>query len=221
VHGGGFLRGDKRASVTPLFDPLTKAGFTWFSVNYRLAPKYPFPAAVEDVERVIQFVKSHARQYKVDVNRIALIGESSGGSIVSYIGAQNKPADQVAAVVAFYAVHDWISRAVGMLRLDESMHAYFGVNALNADTAPLLRNASPFIYAKKDMPPFLLIHGTDDRVIPYEQSVQMCEKIQKVGGACELFPVRGGGHGMGSWEKEEYSTIYRRHMIKWLKAALQ
>lgn len=221
VHGGGFMRGDKRTFVTPLFDPLTKSGFTWFSVNYRLAPKYPFPAGVEDVERAIQFVKSHARQYKVDVNRIALIGESAGGSIVSYIGAQNKPTSQVAAVVSFYGVHDWISRAVGMPKLNESIQAYLGVSTLNADTAPALRNASSYIYVKKDMPPFLLIHGTDDKTVPYEQSVQMCDKMQKVGAVCELFPVRGGGHGMGSWEKEEFGATYKRHMINWLKKTLQ
>jgi len=221
VHGGLLVKGDKRSLVTPLFDPLTKAGFTWFSVNYRMPPKYPFPAGVDDVERAIQFVKSHARQYKVDVNRIALIGEAGGGSIASYVGAQNKPTAQVAAVVAFYSVHYWISRGIGMPKLTEAIQAYLGVATLNADTAPVLRNASPYIYVKKDMPPYLLIHGTDDKQVPYEQSVQMCEKMQKVGVICEVFTVRGGGHGMASWEKEEFGITYKRHMINWLKKTLQ
>src|SRR6266540_3305895 len=89
VHGGGFTRGDKQTFVKPLFDPLTKAGFAWFTINYRLAPAYRFPAATDDVARAIEYVKSHAKQYNVDKKRIALMGESAGGHLVAYVGAVN------------------------------------------------------------------------------------------------------------------------------------
>src|SRR6185369_3282474 len=134
VHGGGFIRGDKQSYVQPLFPALTKANYTWFTINYRLAPQFKFPAATEDVERAIQFVRGHARQYKVDVTRIALIGESAGGQMASYVGAQNKPASQVAAVVVFYGVHDFISRVVEQGKLTETSQAYLGVKELDADT---------------------------------------------------------------------------------------
>src|SRR5262249_29542197 len=101
VHGGGFVNGDKQTYVKPLFDPLTDANFAWFTINYRLAPNHKYPAAVEDVESAIRYVRSHAAQYKVDPNRIALIGESAGGHLVSMVGARNKPDARVNAVVSF------------------------------------------------------------------------------------------------------------------------
>ena len=79
VHGGGYTGGDKRKNVAPLLDPLVRAGFTVFSVSYRLAPKHRHPAPVEDIRSAIQYVRSHAKKYKVDTKRIVLIGESAGG----------------------------------------------------------------------------------------------------------------------------------------------
>src|SRR5258708_17420245 len=102
VHGGGFTRGDKQTYVKPLFDALTEASFAWFTINYRLSPKFKYPAAVDDVEAAIRYVKSHAAQYKVDPTRIALIGESAGGHLVSMVGARNKPASRGNALASSY-----------------------------------------------------------------------------------------------------------------------
>jgi len=220
VHGGGFVRGDKQMYVTPLFSALTKANFTWFTINYRLAPQYKFPAATDDVERAIQFVRGHARQYKVDVNRIALIGESAGGQMVAYVGAQNKPASQVSAVVALYGVHDFVSRVVSQGKLLDSSQAYLGVKELDADTAPVLIKASAVSYVRKGMPPFLLIHGTRDQQVPYEQSVEMCAKMRQAGASCDLYTVREGGHGMGGWDRVPELQGYKPYMIDWLKKTL-
>src|SRR5213075_2196302 len=65
VHGGGWTAGDKsggpkKALIAPMQEPLERAGFAWFSVNYRLAPKHRYPACIEDVEAAIRWVKSHA-----------------------------------------------------------------------------------------------------------------------------------------------------------------
>src|SRR6202158_2818554 len=90
VHGGGWVAGDKQQYITYIFQPLSDAGFAWFSVNYRLAPQYKFPADADDVEAGIRFVKANAARYKVDPRRIALLGESAGGHLVSYVGARNR-----------------------------------------------------------------------------------------------------------------------------------
>ncbi len=66
VHGGGFVRGDKQSYIKPLFEPLSKAGFAWFTINYRLAPQHRWPACADDVETAIRWVKTHAKDYKVD-----------------------------------------------------------------------------------------------------------------------------------------------------------
>ena len=73
IHGGGWGAGDKRGDVTPLMEPLTQAGFIWFSIDYRLAPTNQWPACFEDVQASIRWVKAHASEFKGDSNRIALI----------------------------------------------------------------------------------------------------------------------------------------------------
>src|SRR5882762_3451621 len=77
IHGGGFDEGSKSTNVRPLFDVLAGAGFAWFSVDYRLAPLAHHKEANEDVVSAIQWVKANAKQYHVDVTKIALIGESA------------------------------------------------------------------------------------------------------------------------------------------------
>src|SRR5689334_16842911 len=84
VHGGGWNHGDKADNFRWVFEPLSKAGFAWFSVNYRLAPKYLYPAAIDDVLLAVKYVEAHAAEYRVDPKRIALSGESAGGHIVAY-----------------------------------------------------------------------------------------------------------------------------------------
>ena len=109
VHGGGWTAGNKTANfVLPLFQPLTETGYTWFTIDYRLAPQYPYPAAVEDVQSAIVFVKQHAGEYKVNTNRIALMGESAGAHLVNLVGARNQPPYDVAAVVSFYGPIDMV-----------------------------------------------------------------------------------------------------------------
>src|SRR5260370_27150843 len=74
VHGGSFSHGNKRTYVTPLFDVLSNAGFAWFTINYRLAPDYQFPAAVDDVQSAVRWVKANPAKYQVGPQRISLIG---------------------------------------------------------------------------------------------------------------------------------------------------
>jgi acetyl esterase len=102
VHGGGWVAGDKQQYIIYIFEPLSRAGFAWFSINYRPAPKYRYPAAMEDTESAIRFVRNNAKKYNVDPSRIAPIGESAGGHIVSWVGVQKHRDARVAAVVSFY-----------------------------------------------------------------------------------------------------------------------
>jgi acetyl esterase len=91
VHGGGFSGGDKKGYPKPLFELLTQAGFSWFSVNYRLSPKFVFPAHTDDVESAVAFLQVHAQKYKIDSKRMVLMGPSAGGHLVSFVGAKHNP----------------------------------------------------------------------------------------------------------------------------------
>ena len=91
IHGGGFDEGSKSTNVRPLFDVLANAGYAWFSIDYRMAPEFRFPQAIEDVNSAIKWVKANAATYHVDVAKIALIGESAGGFLVNYAGTHETP----------------------------------------------------------------------------------------------------------------------------------
>jgi alpha-L-fucosidase 2 len=218
VHGGGFTKGDKTSFIKPLFEPLSRAGFVWFSINYRLAPQHRYPACVEDVESAIRWVKAHAADYKADPKRIALIGESAGGHLVSLAGARAKAATRVAAVAPIYAPHDLESRAKQRNALGPSMEALFGLTELNDAALKVLREASPTTYVRKGLPPYLLIHGTKDDKVPFEQSLKFQEKMKAAGNVCDLIVIEGGAHGMGGWEKIDPS--YKEKLVAWLRTAL-
>jgi len=112
VHGGGWVRGDRSIDVAPLLPPLTRAGIAWFSIDYRLSDDISqFGAAVEDVESAIRFVKTHATEYRVDPERIALIGESAGGQLAAMAALAPEAGLDVKAVVALYAPTDLVNLA--------------------------------------------------------------------------------------------------------------
>jgi len=222
VHGGGFARGDKQTYVPPLFAPLSDAGFAWFTINYRLHPQVRFPAPVEDVEAAIRFVRAHAREYKVDLRRVVLMGESAGGTLVSFVGVQNRSAIKLAAVVPFYGVHDWEQRAAEEAagKVGPSIwREFFSVPAGNSMAAlARMREVSAATYVRKGLPPFLLIHGTSDQQVNYQQSVTMQQRMNQAGNLCDLITVEGGPHGMAVITKYPETGV---RMIAWLKITLR
>jgi acetyl esterase len=233
VHGGSWSRGDKQTFVKPLFEPLTNAGFAWFTINYRLAPAYHFPAPVEDVESAIRYVQSHAGDYKVDVKRIAITGESAGGHLVSFVGARDGAKLKLRAVVPFYAPNDLEAMVTGPDQAGSAQNWLFRILARralkglldftepDAEAVRRLREASPITYVKPGMPPFLLIHGTRDATVPFHQATVMCDKIAQEGSSCEIFRVEGGAHGMGSWDKNPATQGYKAKMIEWLRQTMR
>lgn len=220
VHGGGWVAGDKEQYITYLFQPLSDAGFVWFSINYRLAPKYKFPADAEDVEEAIRWVKANAAKYHIDPKRIALIGESAGGHLVSFVGARQSRGTRVAAVLSLYGVHDFITAAIEWKPIPTEILQLFGIDAVDAGTAPILIKASPATYMQKDMPPFLLIHGSKDDDVPYSQSVEMCKKMKDAGASCELITIEGAPHGMDHWESHPEFLWYKKALVDWLQKTL-
>jgi len=228
VHGGSFSHGNKRTYVTPLFDVLSNAGFAWFTINYRMAPDYQFPAAVDDVESAVVCVKSQAAKYRVDPKRIALIGESAGGYLVAYAGAHPDRGANVAAVVDFYGPNDLVLQTEK--RRSEpgpakppgpGLMEFLGFKSWHdAGVVEKLRAVSPTTLISKRMPPFLFIHGNADEQVPYEQSPKMCVAMRKAGAKCEVVTVEGGRHGMLSWEKDASMAHWQPDMIAWLRKRL-
>lgn len=221
VHGGGWENGDKNTYVPPLFPPLIRGGFAWFSINYRLSPAFQHPAALDDVYTAIRWLKRNAAAYNVDPNRIALMGESAGGHLVALAGARHEADTKVAAVVCFYGVTDIVARSRHLKGPGKNISQLLGVTGMTPPELARMREASGITYVKKEMPPFLFIHGTKDEAVPYAQSTAMCAKMKSLGASCEVFTVPGAPHGIGAWEREPAFQAYKEKMVEWLKLTLK
>ena len=222
VHGGGWVRGDRRVDVQPLFQPLMEAGFAWFSISYRLMTDITqFGDAVQDVEAAIRFVKSHAAEYRVNSSRIALIGESAGGQLAAMAAMASSPELRVRAVVALYAPTDLLSLAQGSKYVPQWVHDNLQGGPLSRIIAERLKQFSPIEHVQRDTPPFLLIHGTADPLVPFAQSKAMCDRMKDVGACCALYAVAGAGHGIRRWESSpQIAEPYKREMVRWIREQL-
>lgn len=221
VHGGGWQTGDKRAAfIRPLFEPLDASGLAWFSIDYRLAPKYPHPAALLDVEEAIRYIKRHAREFRVDPDRLALMGESAGGHLVALAATRAKPDTSVAAVVPFYGAFD-LEALVETRGLSKGFQDFLSISDMSEKSRAILRQASAAAFVKPGLPPFLLIHGTRDQAVPYSQSVKFCAQLKAAGVPCDLYTVDDGIHGVINWEKTPAQHSYKPVLLDWLRKTLK
>lgn len=204
VHGGSWSGGDKtRGEGTMEVPELTRRGYVVAAVNYRLAPTYKFPAQIEDVKCAVRYLRANADLLNIDPNRIGAWGGSAGGHLVALLGLTNPSAgmegnggfdnvsSRVQAVVDFYGPAD-------LTRADfAENHAavYRGVFGVTSREDALLKRASPVTYVSKDGPPFLLVHGSEDKTVLPNQSEELYYRLTAAGVPASLIIVRNGGHG--------------------------
>jgi acetyl esterase/lipase len=218
VHGGGWSAGDKQRDITPLFEPLTKAGFIWFSINYRLAPANRWPACLEDVQTAIRWVKTHAAEYKGDPRRIALMGYSAGGQLACQAAALAKDDTRVQAVVGFAPPTDLVADTERRGGLSKSLQALLDRESVDDQTRMLLKDMSPINHVHAGFPSCLLVHGDADKTVPREQSLQFQSRLRENGVACELVDVTNAPHRLEDWDK--FDPTYKEKLIAWLKRVL-
>lgn len=220
VHGGGWVRGDRRTNVEPLFQPLADAGFAWFSISYSLATNpLEFGSAVSDVEAAVRFIRSRAADYHIDPERIALVGESAGGQLAAMAALGSELG--VKAVVAIYAPTDLVALARSSPLIPDAIRKQLTGTVWADLILARLGQLSPMQAIRPDMPPFLLIHGDADPLVPIDQSRAMCEGMSVIGATCRLFVVPGGGHGIRAWESTPaQAEPYKREMVEWLREHL-
>lgn len=236
VHGGGFTSGDKAPAPMSVLEPIVQRGYAWFSVNYRLAPEHPFPAETDDVESAIAYIKSHAAEFKVDTRKLVLMGASAGGHLVSFVGAKHRKGNEVAGVISFFGEHDLVDRVhpkgscmmdgkvveqKGPMCISPGLQKFLGIEGSEPRAGKVVASASPAAHIYKGMPAYLLIHGTKDFAVPFEQSERMIEAMHKAGERCELVRVEGGGHGFGAWDRDPAMAGYKLKMLEWLKRTIR
>ena len=227
VHGGGWSAGDKSGSdkpgngadISPWFAPLTEARFVWFSINYRLAPAHRWPACLEDVQTAICWVKAHAAEFKGDPRRVVLVGHSAGGQLVCLAAVLAGDDTRVQAVVGFAPVTNFEQDLAARGGLSKSLQGLHNrPQAVTDDALALLRDTSPINHVHAGLPPFLLIHGTADKSVPFQQSLDFQAKIRAAGGACALIEIKDAPHSLVAWETID--TSYKARMIDWLRRQL-
>ncbi|MFG2328096.1 alpha/beta fold hydrolase [Streptomyces sp. NPDC048604] len=224
IHGGGWLEGDRRyppptVPVELLHGAVLGAGLALISIDYRHGLEAPFPAQLHDTKAAIRYVRQFATELGIDKDRIAVMGESAGGHLAALAGLVRADATEddaelegrvgvqdqdsaVQAVVSWYPATDLVALLSHPLPMPPAPDGSAYPNPFSAllggtpeQLPELARVASPVTYAGGTTPPpFLLIHGTADTLLPYSQSEVLAEALLKAGGDVTLRPVEGADH---------------------------
>jgi len=211
--------------------PLVAAGYTVFVINHRGAPQFRYPAAIEDAERAVRFVRVNAARFGISPERIGAVGASSGGHLVSWLGVRSGPGDssdtdavnrgqaKVQAVVAFCPPEDLT--AAFPTYASTAIASFLGTARPPSPKAPewkLYQTASPIQHVSPDDAPLLLIHGDNDQVVPFEQSEKMEAALRQAQVQTKLIRVPGAGHAFGP--RPDYPD-FTGEMVRWFDTHLR
>lgn len=233
VPGSGWSGAEGYAHVPHMIE-LAKHGYVVASIAYRGTFKddVRFPAAVQDTKEAIRFMRAHADEYLVDVDRVALLGDSSGGHTVAMaaltgdeeffnIGGNLDQPTGVKSCVIYYGPNDLLNLVADRIAEKKRLRPGEGEFPFEAreifkddflkDPKKMLADASPinYISADKQMPPFLFLQGDEDPIIPLAQGDRFCRKVRQCGGRAQFYKIVGGGHGTGCWTPDAMALILK------------
>jgi acetyl esterase/lipase len=183
---------------------LLSQGYAVASIGYRVSTEAKFPAQVEDSKAAIRWLRGSAAQFALDPDRVAVFGESAGAYLAVMLGTTGgvkefdvgEHLDQssaVQAVIDFYGPTDFLRNAFATATPKTPEALFLGGPILdNKDKAA---KANPIAYVTNDDPPFLIVHGDADRLVPRNQSELLEAALKKANVAVKFHTVKGGGHG--------------------------
>jgi acetyl esterase/lipase len=180
VHGGAWVIGNKNQQAMPLMAHMADRGWVCVAINYRLSPRATWPDHIVDVKRALAWVKANIADHGGDPDFVAITGGSAGGHLSSLAAlSANEPAFQpgfeeadtsVVAAVPFYGVYDWTNRDQTGRADMEDMLARLVLKSSLADARDVWEQASTMSWVGPDAPPFFVIHGSNDTLVPVEQA---------------------------------------------------
>ena len=203
IHGGGFRAG-KREGWDKRCQQLAEQGFVAATASYRLAPKYPFPAAIHDVKSAVRWLRANAEKYQIDPERIGVVGDSAGGHLAQFLGVTAGVAEfegdanpghssRVTCVVNYYGPSDFTKSYGKSVDAAEVLPLWLGGDAVQQLHRHVL--ASPLNWVTPHAAPTLLIHGTHDKYVAHEQAVWMHDRLQAADVDVTLLTLENAGHG--------------------------
>lgn len=203
IHGGGWSKGKKSDYLSYLVD-YAKKGYVAVTVSYRLSGVAHFPAAVQDIESAVKWIREHSGEYMINPEKIALIGGSAGGHLAMMHAYSGTPDSRVQAVVNIYGPTDLTTEYA---RNRGECLKFLGKSY---DEAPdLYRAASPRTYISPDDPPTLIFHGTIDSLVPVSQSDSLKKWLDNAGVPNEYHRLKGWPHTMDLSQKvNDYCRYY-------------
>ena len=205
------------------FKYFTDRGQTVFLIIHGSVPKFLVNEVIQDVHRAVRFVRYHAAEYNVDPNRLGVSGMSSGGHLSLSVGTglgrpsfstpSNDPVDQVSsqvqAVACFFPPTDLVNYGSPELLFVEQEHLKRYRSAFAVDTKTreeqqkVMQQLSPIYAVSKETPPILLLHGTQDTIVPLEQSQRFIARVKEQGIPAQLIIHQEGEHGWAeTWESD-------------------
>jgi acetyl esterase/lipase len=212
LHGRGWREGS-RQEMSHFIEGVSRMGYVGVTPEYRLVPTARFPAQVEDCKAAVRWLRANARKYRIRRDRIGVVGFSAGGHLAGMLGATDRkdglegtggnpdqPSD-VQAVVTFFGPSDFSTRDWPKDLEKEVIVPFLG--GTFADKPDVYRRASPISYVTKDAPPFLLFHGTEDELVPVDQSRRMAERLKTFGVSVDLVVLEGERHGFTDARNQE------------------
>lgn len=219
VHGGGWQNGSKE-NCPPLRGDYLQRGYAVASLNYRLSGHAVFPAQIEDCKAAIRWLRAHAKDYGLDPERFGVWGSSAGGHLVALLGTSGEvkafdvgahldQSSAVQAVCDYFGPTDFFAFV--------TTKGYESHAAANAPEAKLLggtveekpeqaKQANPITHITPDDPPFLIVHGDRDPVVPLNQSQLLFDALTKAGVSAHFHTIEGAAHGGGSFNGEDIAA---------------
>jgi acetyl esterase/lipase len=230
IHGGAWRAGSKEGC--PAIG-LTTHGYAVASINYRLTDAASFPAQIEDCRAAIRWLRANASKHNIDPNRIGVWGASAGGHLVALLGtsADEKGWDgvggnsnvsaRVQAVCDYFGPVEFLSYAdrPDVSAPDSTISKLLG--GPPKEKMDVAKQASPLTFISKDDPPFLIVHGDQDRTVSLKQSELLTEKLKEAGVEATLLIVKGAGHGQFPGDTDPKPEEIRKTVLAFFDSKLK
>jgi acetyl esterase/lipase len=206
IHGGAFKMGDKSMGLEDVIPLVASGRYAAVTINYRLSGEAIWPAQIHDCKAAIRWVRANAGKYKLDAEHIGAIGASAGGHLVAMLGATAGHESLEGTVGPHTGIDSRVQCVVdqyGPTELLTMGGTHDDPNSPEADLIggpvqehkELARQASPITYVSPQLPPFLVIHGDQDPVVPFSQSEGLAAALKKAHIECYFVVVQGAEHG--------------------------